>query len=162
MELSEKIKHLREVEGDLRGLGRPMTQTEVVKAMQDELHETISQAYLSQLEKGRRVHLTANTRDLLARFFKVQPGYLVSDLEDFSTDLMTDLDSETDRLHTWLAASAEEWRTEPLIADFFEQLAGVENPRLYLVLFRELLEMPAETIESLIGNSQTNSSNGQL
>jgi transcriptional regulator with XRE-family HTH domain len=162
MELSEKIKRLRVVEGELRGLGRPMTQTEVVKAMQDELHETISQAYLSQLEKGRRVHLTANTRDLLARFFKIQPGYLVSDLEDFSTDLMADLDSETDRLHTWLAASAEEWRVEPLIADFFERLAGVENPRLYLALFRELLAMPSETIESLVGNSYTNHSNGQL
>src|SRR5579862_6945554 len=122
MELSEKIKHLREVEGDVRGLGRAMTQTEVVKAMQDELRETISQAYLSQLEKGRRVHLTANTRDLLARFFKVQPGYLVSDLEDFSTDLLTDLATDTDRLHTWLAASAEEWRIEPLVADFFELL----------------------------------------
>jgi transcriptional regulator with XRE-family HTH domain len=162
MELSEKIKHLREVEGELRGLGRPMTQTEIVKAMQDELQETISQAYLSQLEKGRRVHLTANTRDLLARFFKVQPGYLVSDLEDYSTDLMADLESETDRLPTWLAASAEEWRVEPLIADFFEQLAWVENPRPYLTLFRELLDMPAETIESLVSNSHKNNSNVPL
>src|SRR5947209_15249739 len=87
MNLSEKIKHLREVEGDMRGMGRAMTQMEVVRAMQDELAETISQAYLSQLENGKRVHLTASTRDLLARFFKVQPGYLVSDLEDFSTDI---------------------------------------------------------------------------
>ena len=159
MELSEKIRHLREVEGDLRGLGRPMTQTEVVSAMQDELHETISQAYLSQLEKGRRVHLTANTRDLLARFFKVQPGYLVSDLEDFSTDLLTDFASDTDRLHTWLAASADEWRIEPLVADFFERLARVEDPRLYLALFRELLAMPAETIEALVGHSHANNAN---
>lgn len=156
MELSDKIKHLREVEGDLRGLGRAMTQTEVVKAMQDELSETISQAYLSQLENGKRVHLTASTRDLLARFFKVQPGYLVSDLEDFSTDLLTDLASDTDRLHTWLAASAEEWRIEPLVADFFERLAGVENPRLYLTLFRELLAMPPESVEELVGSSHSN------
>ena len=49
MNLSEKIKHLREVEGELRGLNRPMTQTEVVKAMQEELNENITQAYLSQL-----------------------------------------------------------------------------------------------------------------
>lgn len=156
MELSDKIKHLREVEGELRGLGRAMTQTEVVKAMQDELAETISQAYLSQLENGKRVHLTASTRDLLARFFKVQPGYLVSDLEDFSTDLLTDLASDTDRLHTWLAASAEEWRIEPLVADFFERLAGLENPRLYLTLFRELLSMPAESVEELVGSSHSN------
>jgi transcriptional regulator with XRE-family HTH domain len=156
MELSEKIKHLREVEGDVRGLGRAMTQTEVVNVMQDELHETISQAYLSQLEKGRRVHLTANTRDLLARFFKVQPGYLVSDLEDYSTDLLTDLGNDTDRLQAWLAASAEDWRVEPPVADFFERLASVENPRLYLTLFRELLAMPAEAIETLVGGPHAN------
>jgi transcriptional regulator with XRE-family HTH domain len=157
MELSDKIKHLREVEGELRGLGRAMTQTEVVKAMHDELDETISQAYLSQLENGKRVHLTVNTRDLLARFFKVQPGYLVNDLEDYSTDLLTaDLASDTDRLHTWLAASAEEWRFEPPVADFFERLAAVENPRLYLALFRELLTMPAETVETLVGSSHAN------
>lgn len=157
MELSEKIKHLREVEGELRGLGRAMTQTEVVKAMQDELNETISQAYLSQLENGKRVHLTAGTRDLLARFFKVQPGYLVNDLEDFSTDLLTDLATDTDRLHTWLIASAEEWRLEPLVADFFERLANTEEPRLYLALFRELLSMPAESIEALVGGSHSHS-----
>src|SRR5579884_1499128 len=91
MDLSEKIKHLRGVEGELRGLNRPMTQMEVVNAMKEELGETISQAYLSQLESGRRVHLTASTRDLLARFFKVHPGYLVSDPPDFSTDLLTDI-----------------------------------------------------------------------
>ncbi len=156
MELSEKIKHLREVEGELRGLGRAMTQTEVVRAMQNELGETISQAYLSQLEKGKRVHLTANTRDLLARFFTVQPGYLVSDLADFSTDLMTDFETEGDRLNTWLAASAEEWRVEPPIADFFEQLASTENPRQYLALFDQLLDMPASSIEMLINALHAN------
>ncbi len=56
MNLAEKIKHLREVEGELRGLNRAMTQVEVVKAMKEELEETISQAYLSQLEQGKRLH----------------------------------------------------------------------------------------------------------
>src|SRR5690242_21600551 len=129
MNLSEKIKHLREVEGELRGLNRPMTQTEVVKAMQEELNENITQAYLSQLENGKRVHLTATSRDLLARFFKVQPGYLVSDLADFSTDLLSELEGlegEGDRLLTWLEASEEEWRSEPQIQLFFERLGSVE------------------------------------
>src|SRR5713226_8408391 len=125
MNLSEKIKHLREVEGDIRGFGRAMTQMEVVRAMKEEMNETISQAYLSQLENGKRVHLTATSRDLLARFFKVQPGYLVSDLPDYSTDLLTDMDYETDRLGTWLMASAEEWRSEPLIQEFFTSLGNV-------------------------------------
>ena len=149
MNLSEKIKHLREVEGDIRGLGRAMTQMEVVRAMQEEMGETISQAYLSQLENGKRVHLTATSRDLLARFFKVQPGYLVSDLADYSTDLLSEFESEGDRLLTWLEASAEEWRSEPLIQRFLEQLARAEDPRRYIELFNELLDLPAEDIKSL-------------
>jgi transcriptional regulator with XRE-family HTH domain len=150
MKLSEKIKHLREVEGELRGLNRPMTQMEVVKAMQEELNESISQAYLSQLENGKRVHLTASSRDLLSRFFEVQPGYLVSDLPDFSTDLLTDMDYDTDRLGTWLMASAEEWRVEPLIQEFFERLANVENPRRYIELLNELMDLPVEELEHTV------------
>jgi transcriptional regulator with XRE-family HTH domain len=150
MNLSEKIKHLREVEGELRGLNRAMTQIEVVKAMQEELNESISQAYLSQLENGKRVHLTASSRDLLSRFFKVQPGYLVSDLPDFSTDLLTDMDYETDHLSTWLMASAEEWRVEPPIQEFFEHLASVEDPRRYMALFYELMDLPVEELENVI------------
>ncbi len=150
MKLSEKIKHLREVEGELRGLNRPMTQIEVVKAMQEELNESISQAYLSQLENGKRVHLTASSRDLLSRFFEVQPGYLVSDLPDFSTDLLTDMDYDTDRLSTWLMASAEEWRVEPLIQEFFERLANVEDPRRYIELLNELMDLPVEELEHTV------------
>ena len=150
MNLSEKIKHLREVEGELRGLSRPMTQTEVVKAMQEELHESITQAYLSQLENGKRVHLTASSRDLLSRFFKVQPGYLVSDLPDYSTDLLTDMGYDADRLETWLLASAEEWRSETPVQQFFTDLARAEDPRRYLALFLELLYIPVDTLENIV------------
>ena len=37
MKLGEKIRYLREVEGSLRGLGRPMTQLELVRAIREEL-----------------------------------------------------------------------------------------------------------------------------
>lgn len=150
MNLSEKIKHLRGVEGELRGFNRPMTQMEIVKAMREEIGESISQAYLSQLEQGKRVHLTASSRDLLARFFKVHPGYLVSDPPDFSTDLLTDMEGETDRLYTWLEASAEEWRVEPSIYGFFERLATVDDPRRYLELFNPLMELPIEQLEEMV------------
>ncbi len=150
MNLGEKIKHLREVEGDLRGLHRPMTQTEVVKAMQDELHENVSQAYLSQLEGNKRLHLTASSRDLLARFFKVHPGYLVSDPPDYSTDLITDVGQETDRLVTWLIASAEEWYMEPTLYDFFARLVEQEEPRRYLAAFRDLANFPIDELEKIV------------
>jgi transcriptional regulator with XRE-family HTH domain len=149
MNLSEKLKHLRKVEGELRGLNRAMTQMEVVISMREELQESLSQAYLSQLESGRRVHLTASSRELLARFFKVHPGYLVSDPPDFSTDLLTDMEDGADRLNTWLMASAEEWRIEPSIRDFFERLANTENPRRYLELFDQLLNLSVEELGAL-------------
>lgn len=155
MDLAEKVKHLRGVEGELRGLNRPMTQIEVVKAMQEELGESISQAYLSQLESGKRVHLTASSRDLLSRFFKVHPGYLVSDPPDFSTDLLsTDLfpegDLQADRLQNWLVSSATEWGDDPAIQVFLTRLASVDEPRDYLVLFSRLLDIPLSTLEKLV------------
>ena len=150
MNLSEKIKHLREVEGELRGLNRAMTQMEVVKAMAEELNESISQAYLSQLESGKRVHLTQATRDLIANFFKVHPGYLVNDPPDYSTDLLTDMEEEGDRFVTWLYANATEWRSEPAIQNFFQRLAQTEESRQYLELFERLLDLPLEELEAIV------------
>ena len=82
MELREKLVQLRMRAGESRGLGRPMTQMEVTTALRDELGLSLSQAYLSQLERGKRVHLSNTSREALARFFQVHPGYLVSDLPD--------------------------------------------------------------------------------
>ncbi|GCF08870.1 transcriptional regulator [Dictyobacter arantiisoli] len=150
MNLAEKIKHLREVEGELRGFNRPMTQMEVVKTMQQELGVSISQAYLSQLESSKRVHLTASSRDLLSRFFKVHPGYLVSDPPDFSTDLQTEMGQDTDRLSTWLMASASEWRAEPVLHDLLQILSEVEEPRRYLAAFRTFMELSIEELDAII------------
>jgi len=55
VKLGEKIRYLREVEGSLRGLGRPMTQLELVRSLSQELGKgkSISQSYLSQIETRR-------------------------------------------------------------------------------------------------------------
>lgn len=150
MNLAEKMKHLRAVEGELRDLKRSMTQMEVVKAMQEELGETISQAYLSQLESSKRLHLTASSRDLLARFFKVHPGYLVSDPVDYSTDLLTDLEQDIDHLQNWLVASAAEWHSEPTLQDVLQSLAASQEPRRYIEIFRELMQMHIEELEAIV------------
>lgn len=55
MRLGEKLRYLREVEGSLRGLGRAMTQLEVVRAARKELGRGISQSYLSQIEDRKSV-----------------------------------------------------------------------------------------------------------
>lgn len=82
MELGEKLLHLRAAEGERRGFGRAMTQTEVANALRQELGLSLSQAYLSQIESGKRVHLSNKSREALSRFFRVHPGYLVNDPSD--------------------------------------------------------------------------------
>ena len=79
MQLREKLVQLRGLAGEQRGLGRSMTQMEVTRALRAELGYPLSQAYLSQLERGKRVHLSNTSREALARFFQVHPGYLVND-----------------------------------------------------------------------------------
>src|SRR5499427_6979254 len=110
MTLGEKVRYLRSIEGALRGLGREMSQAEVARAVRDELDQSISQAYLSQIESGRRPHLTNTTRMLLARFFKVHPGYLVNDPEGFHTELISDVRGLEDKLDLWLIQGAERFR----------------------------------------------------
>src|SRR6516162_1730631 len=94
MTLGEKVRSLRKVEGELRGLGREMSQQEVVRAIAAELGGSFSQSYLSQVESGARPHLTHGSRQLLARFFRVHPGYLVSDPPGYHTELLSNLRAE--------------------------------------------------------------------
>ena len=102
MTLAHKLRQLRQLEGDLRGLGRPMTQSELVRGIKQDLGGTISQSYLSLIEKGSRKHLSNESRQLLARFFKVHPGYLVSDPPGFQTELTSDVGTTETRLDRWL------------------------------------------------------------
>src|ERR1700739_3972907 len=87
MKLSDKLKYLREVEGSLRGLGRAMTQQELLRAIAAQMDSPISQSYLSQIESGARPHLTNTTRQILAQFFKVHPGYLVDHPEGYPPEV---------------------------------------------------------------------------
>src|SRR5439155_21001617 len=123
MTLGEKIRYLREMEGRLRGLEREMTQQEVVRAVRKELHKSISQSYLSQIENGGRRHLTNTTRLLLSNFFKVHPGYLVDDPEGFHTELLSDVREMEERLDLWLIDGAETFRSDPELCDAMLKVA---------------------------------------
>ena len=142
MRLGEKIRYLREVEGALRGLDREMTQQEVVRAVKKDLRKTISQSYLSQIESGARPHLTNSTRLLLARFFKVHPGYLVDDPEGFQTGLISDLGAFEDKLDLWLIEGAERFRREPELSQALLAVARHEDSRRCLVLLGAILDTP--------------------
>lgn len=144
MKLAEKIRYLREVEGSLRGLDRAMTQQELVRAIADEAKgKTISQSYLSQIESGARPHLTNTTRLLLARFFKVHPGYLVDDPENFQAELRT-VEILEDQLDLWLVAGAERFgRRDPDLCRALLALAHNDDSRRCLLLLESILKTPA-------------------
>jgi transcriptional regulator with XRE-family HTH domain len=173
MKLGEKIRYLRLVEGTLRGLGREMTQQEVVRAISREMKSgerksreikpatkrhkgggsngeiegqmkgSISQSYLSQIESGARPHLTNSTRMLLAKFFGVHPGYLVNDPEGFHTELLSAARIQEDQLDLWLISGAERFARDPQVSQALLRLAHHEDSRKCLVLLQFILETPA-------------------
>lgn len=142
MKLGEKIRYLREVEGSLRGLNRAMSQLELVRAIEAETGSKISQSYLSQIESGARPHLTNTTRQILAGFFKVHPGYLVDDPEGYSPELQSDLRNVEDKLDLWLVAGAERFRRDPELKQALLTLARNERSRECLLLLETILETP--------------------
>src|SRR5262250_1003130 len=117
MILAEKLRYLREVEGSLRGLGRPMTQLELVRAIRKEQGKAISQSYISQIENGSRPHMTQSTRSLLAKFFKVHPGFLVDDPPGYHTELTSDLRTTEGQLDVWLLQGSERFAGDREVSD---------------------------------------------
>ncbi|HTW30744.1 MAG TPA: hypothetical protein VMD76_03640 [Candidatus Sulfotelmatobacter sp.] len=168
MTLGEKIRYLREVEGSLRGFGRPMTQQELVRAIREELRgnasarqaggagkrpakrpakgraeaTTISQSYLSQIENGSRPHMTQSSRALLARFFKVHPGFLVDDPEGYHTELTSDLRTVEGQIDVWLLQGAERFANDPEISDVLIKAAREKDTRRCLLLLGAILDTP--------------------
>ena len=144
MKLGEKIRYLREVEGSLRGLGRPMTQQEIVRAIRQELGrgKSISQSYLSQIENGARPHMTQSSRALLAKFFKVHPGFLVDDPEGYHTELTSDLRTTEGQLDVWLLQGSERFASDPQVSEGLIKCAREKDTRRCLLLLGAILETP--------------------
>src|SRR5271168_541347 len=142
MTVGEKLRYLREVEGFLRGLNRPMTQQEVMRAIDAETGKTISQSYLSQIEGGKRPHMTQSSRTLLARFFKVHPGFLVDDPEGYHTELVSDLRTTEGQLDVWLLQGSERFASDPEVSDVLIKVARDKDTRRCLLLLGEILNTP--------------------
>ena len=142
MKLGEKLRYLREVEGNLRGMDRAMTQQELVRAIKAELKTSMSQSYLSQIESGARPHLTNTTRQLLAKFFKVHTGYLVDDPEGYDSELLSDARGLEDKLDLWLVSGAERFRRDAALRRALLALARHKDTRECLVLLDAVIETP--------------------
>src|SRR5262249_24882036 len=143
MDLGQKLRLLRHLEGHLRGLDRELTQTEVVEGIKSELHKSISQSYLSLIENGTRPHLSHGSRQLLARFFRAHPGYLVSDPPGLQTELSPELAPTSDSsLDRWLLEGAAHLGHDEALAAALERIAAHPDSRGCLVLLGEMLAMP--------------------
>src|SRR3984893_3707803 len=142
MTLAEKLRYLREVEGSLRGLGRPMTQLELVDAIRKEQGNTISQSYVSQIEGGSRPHMTQSTRSLLAKFFKVHPGFLVDDPEGYHTELVSDLRTTEGKLDVWMLQGSERFASDPEVSEVLITAAREKDTRRCLILLGTILDRP--------------------
>ena len=142
MTLAEKIRYLREVEGSLRGLNRPMTQVELVQGVRSELGKSISQSYVSQIESGSRRHMTQGSRSLLAKFFKVHPGFLVDDPEGYHTELTSDLRTVEGKLDVWLLQGSERFAGDQEVSNILIKLAREKDTRKCFLLMGAILDTP--------------------
>ena len=142
MKLGQKLRYLREVEGSLRGMGRPMTQAEIVNAVAQELRKSISQSYLSQIENGTRPHMTQSSRALLAKFFKVHPGFLVDDPEGYHTELTSDLRTTEGKLDVWLLQGSERFASDLEVSNVMIKAARERDTRRCFLLLGAILDTP--------------------
>lgn len=142
MTLGDKLRSLRAVEGSLRGLGRAMTQLEMVKAMKREVGKSLSQAYLSQIESGARPHLTHTTQQLLAKFFRVYPGFLVDDPPGYTRELQSELRVVDAKVDSWLYAGVGQFTSDPELQRALMAVAEHPDSRQALLLLAEILRAP--------------------
>ncbi|HEX4038975.1 MAG TPA: helix-turn-helix transcriptional regulator [Acidobacteriaceae bacterium] len=142
MKLGEKLKYLRQTEGELRGFQRAITQQELVRLLRQETGAALSQSYLSQIESGARPHLTNTTRQVLAKFFKVHPGYLVDDPEGYHAELLSDARTLEDKLDLWLVSGAERFRRDPELRHALLALSRHDDSRRCLLLLHSILDTP--------------------
>jgi transcriptional regulator with XRE-family HTH domain len=164
MKLAEKIRYLREVEGSLRGLGRPMTQQELVAAVRKEQKKSISQSYVSQIEGGSRRHMTQSSRALLAKFFKVHPGFLVDDPEGYHTELTSDLRTVEGKLDVWLLQGSERFASDHELSEVLLKAAREKDTRKSLILLGAILDTPGladRLLEALQPHSSSGTTNGR-
>jgi transcriptional regulator with XRE-family HTH domain len=143
MKTGEKVRYLREVEGQLRGLGRSLTQQEVVDGIARQSGANISQSYLSQIESGARPHLTNATRMALAKYFRVHPGYLVDDPEDYHAELQSEVREQEQSLDVWLFQGAEQFaQRDQALTDALITIGRQPDSRRCLLLLALVLKTP--------------------
>jgi len=119
-----------------------MTQLELVQGVREEQGQGISQSYVSQMEGGARRHMTQSTRTLLAKFFKVHPGFLVDDPEGYHTELVSDLRTTEGKLDVWLLQGSERFASDPQVSEVLIKAAREKDTRRCFLLLGAILDTP--------------------
>jgi hypothetical protein len=86
---------------------------------------------------------------LLAKFFKVHPGYLVDDPEGFHPELLSEIRTSEDKLDLWLVAGAERFRRDPPLRSALLALSQHADSRKCLLLLDAVLKTP-ELVDRLL------------
>ena len=73
--------------------------------------------------------MTQSTRTLLAKFFKVHPGFLVDDPEGYHTELVSDLRTTEGKLDVWLLQGAERFASDPEVSNALLKAARDRDTR---------------------------------
>ena len=102
----------------------------------------MSQSYLSQIENGTRPHMTQSSRALLAKFFKVHPGFLVDDPEGYHTELTSDLRSTEGQLDVWLLQGSERFASDAEVSNVLIKAAREKDTRRCFLLLGAILDTP--------------------
>ena len=86
--------------------------------------------------------MTQSTRTLLAKFFKVHPGFLVDDPEGYHTELTSDLRTTEGQLDVWLLQGSERFAHDHAVSEVLIKMAREKDTRSCLMLMGEILNTP--------------------
>ena len=86
--------------------------------------------------------MTQSSRALLAKFFKVHPGFLVDDPEGYHTELTSDLRTTEGQLDVWLLQGSERFVSDPEVSAVLIKAAREKDTRRCLLLLGAILDTP--------------------
>src|SRR5246500_5668128 len=101
--------------------------------------------YLREVEGSLREFgrpMTQSSRTLLARFFKVHPGFLVDDPEGYHTELTSDLRTTEGKLDVWLLQGSERFVSDREVSDVMIKCARHKDTRSCFLLLGAILDTP--------------------
>ncbi len=86
--------------------------------------------------------MTQSSRALLAKFFKVHPGFLVDDPEGYHAELTSDLRTTEGQLDVWLLQGSERFASDPEVSNVLIKAAREKDTRRCFLLLGAILDTP--------------------